>query len=343
MSSKSQRLCVGCKNVKGMCDCVPTNMTKTDNSNILLRSSAHSPSNSIVLSPGGYVDNITIRKNTTACAQECEEVEYVTERSLRDIMKNELAEMLKVFIQQHVTEQFVSATDNMCKQMEKLTSALENFNARMNNVEERVANVEKRLDNNINREDSAVISKLQAEINQHEQDYILNDLEIAGLPEVKNENPLHLTSLLANKLGVTLDERDIVSAERVGRKILVAENDLDKEVAATQARPRALVVRLVRRGVRDELLRAARVRRGIDSSGLVSATAPRPVYVNERLSHFNKQLFHKVREESRRLNWKFVWTKNGKIFVRHDHAQTAIRIRDQKDIARVFGNNTVSP
>lgn len=339
MSSKNQRVCVGCKNVKAKCDCPTTNIAKSDNTNILLRPSALSPSDSVILSPGGSDDNITIRKNTTACAHHGGNLEYVTERSLRDILKNEMAEMLKVFVQQHVTEQFVTATNNMCREMEKLTSALESFNGRLNNVEERMALVEKRLDTAINREDSVVIANLQTKINQYEQECILNDLEVTGLPEETNESPIHLASLLAKKLGVSLSEHDIVSAERVGRKILAER----KEGDTTVVRPRALVIRLVRRGTRDELLRAARVRRGLDSSGVATAAAPRRVYINERLSRLNKQLFYKAREESRRLMWKFTWTKNGNIFVRRDFTQTAIRIRNQEDIERVFGNSTVGP
>ncbi|XP_045542758.1 uncharacterized protein LOC123723611 [Papilio machaon] len=342
MSSKFQRVCVGCKNVKVKCDCPSTNITKSGNSNILLRPSALSPPDNVILSPGGSNDNVTLRKNTTACAQDREQVEYVTERSLRDIMRNEMADMLKVFIQQYVTEQFVTATNDLCKKMEKLTSTLENFNSRMSNVEERVAIVEKRLDASVNREDSSTIANFQSKINQYEQECIRNDLEITGLPEEKNESPLHLTSLLAKKLGVTLDERDIVSAERVGRKMFAAEYDLSKEEGATLVRPRALVVRLVRRSTRDEFLRAARVRRGFDSAGVVAAAPTRRVYVNERLTRFNRQLFYKAREECRRLKWKFAWTKNGNIFVRRDHTQTAIRIHDHADIERVFGNISVS-
>ncbi|KPJ10694.1 hypothetical protein RR48_02962 [Papilio machaon] len=150
-------------------------------------------------------------------------------------------------------------------------------------------------------------------------------------------------SVIFEIYNLTLDERDIVSAERVGRKTVLVENERGTEAAATLARPRALVVRLVRRSARDELLRAARVRRILDSAGVVSSVAPRRVYVNERLSRLNKQLFYKAREESRRLKWKFAWTKNGKIFVRRDYTQTAVRIRDQADITRVFGDATVSP
>ncbi|XP_013174661.1 PREDICTED: uncharacterized protein LOC106123072 [Papilio xuthus] len=329
--------------MKAKCDCPSTSISKSSNSNILLRSSAVSPADNVILSPGGSNDNVTLRKNATACAQDREQAEYVTERSLREIMKNEMADMLKVFIQQHVTEQFITATNDLCKKMEKLTSTLENFNARMSNVEERVAIVEKRLDATVNREDSAAFANLQAKLNQCEQACIANDLEITGLPEEKNESPLHLTSILAKKLGVTLDERDIVSAERVGRKTIVAEYERGKEEDATAARPRALVVRLVQRGARDELLRAARVRRGFDSAGIVPAAAPRRVYVNERLTRLNKQLFYRAREESRRLKWKFAWTKNGTIFVRRDYTQTAIRIRDHVDIVRVFSDITVSP
>ncbi|KAI5652156.1 hypothetical protein NE865_00494 [Phthorimaea operculella] len=111
-------------------------------------------------------------------------------------------------------------------------------------------------------------------------------------------------------------------------------------IPETNGRP--LAVRLLRREQRDNLLRAARVRRGADTSGFNLPAASRPFYVNERLTGFNRQLFRKVREEKQRLHWRFAWTKEGVIFARQDHGKPAMRIRNEDDLTRVFGIATVS-
>ncbi|KAG7295311.1 hypothetical protein JYU34_022316 [Plutella xylostella] len=61
-----------------------------------------------------------------------------------------------------------------------------------------------------------MIADLKLEIQEKDQDMLLNDLEFSHIPEENGENPLQIVALVATKLGVKLDERDIVSAEIVG-------------------------------------------------------------------------------------------------------------------------------
>ncbi|KAL0860142.1 hypothetical protein ABMA27_010449 [Loxostege sticticalis] len=125
------------------------------------------------------------------------------------------------------------------------------------------------------------VTELRLELNGWDQDALLADLEIGQLPEAKGENVMHSVIVLAGRLGVTLDERDVVFAERVGAP----------PAEAGGAHARRVVLRLARRQLRDDLLQAARVRRGLTGEGGAR------VFVNERLTHANRQLFRHVREE----------------------------------------------
>ncbi|XP_069359443.1 putative leucine-rich repeat-containing protein DDB_G0290503 [Maniola hyperantus] len=185
----------------------------------------------------------------------------------------------------------------------------------------------------------ATISQLQNQINDRDQDLLMNDVEISGLQESSSENLISITCLLAKKLGVELDDRDVVTAERSGPRRTLSASD-DGEVRARQPRPRPIVVRLARRAVRDNLLRAARVRRGADSSGITTDAEPRRFYVNEHLTRTNRQLFYKAREESRSKNWRFVWTKGGRIYARKTVTGPVHRIRSETDIRKVFLNDS---
>ncbi|XP_064076282.1 uncharacterized protein LOC135194597 [Vanessa tameamea] len=175
-----------------------------------------------------------------------------------------------------------------------------------------------------------LITQLRLDLNERDQELLLNDVEITGLEEKSGENSTHLIMSLAKKLGADLDERDIVSVARSGPRRIAADS------GERPPRPRPLVVRLARRSVRDTLLRAARVRRGTDSSGITD-TEPRRVYVNERLTGTNRQLFYKTREECRRHGWRFSWTKNGRIYVRKNDSSEIRRIRSSSDIEKFFG------
>ncbi|KAL0841059.1 hypothetical protein ABMA28_014824 [Loxostege sticticalis] len=164
------------------------------------------------------------------------------------------------------------------------------------------------------------VEELKLELNERDQEALLADLEIGQLPEQKGENPVHAVIVLATRLGVPLEERDVVFAERVGAP-----------PAEAGGRARRVVVRLARRHLRDELLRAARVRRAVTAEG------GGRVFINERLTRPNRQLFHRVREECRRLEWRYSWTRRGRIFARKSDGAQVFQLRSPGDLERVFG------
>lgn len=181
----------------------------------------------------------------------------------------------------------------------------------------------------------ATVAQLKDDLNERDQDLLRGDIEITNLPEIKGENPQHTVTVVAAKLGVDLTEKDIIFAERVGRK---SDSNSQKEGTT---RGRRLVVRLARLSLRDEFLRSARTRRGVTADGLDLGLPATRFYVNERLTHKNKHLFYTVRETAKRLRWRYAWTKHGKIYVRKEEGKTVHQIRSEADIKRVFGETAV--
>ncbi|CAG4996812.1 unnamed protein product [Parnassius apollo] len=100
------------------------------------------------------------------------------------------------------------------------------------------------------------------ELSERDQDLLANDLEISGLPEQKGEVAINTVILCARKLGLDIDHREIVHAERVGilRKSIDDINSSQEEV---RLGPRRIMVRMSRRALREEFLRSARVRRTV--------------------------------------------------------------------------------
>ncbi|KAL0860792.1 hypothetical protein ABMA27_009336 [Loxostege sticticalis] len=219
----------------------------------------------------------------------------------------------------------VTALDERISSLESRTNSIGKDSAgRLGAVEQRLEAVEARrpgpeTDAGAVAELERTVSVLRQELNDRDQEALLADLEIGQLPEAKGENVLHSVCVLASRLGVPLEERDVVFAERVGAP-----------PAEAGGRARRVVVRLARRHLRDELLRAARVRRGVAEGG-------GRVFVNERLTRSNRQLYHQVREECRKLQWRYSWTRRGRVFVRRSDGAQVFQIRSPDDFLRVFG------
>ncbi|XP_047997244.1 uncharacterized protein LOC125234864 [Leguminivora glycinivorella] len=208
-----------------------------------------------------------------------------------------------------------------------------------------------------------IVDQMKLEINDRDQALLLNDVEISGVPEHKSESTIHIVQTIALKIGLNIDERDIVSANRVGQPrtsnteggrshqdnrtsssetaSASANQDLIRNSgSASGPRPRPLVVRFTRRALRDELLKSARSRRGLDSRDVGPPDhIPTKLYLNDRLTKTNRSIFWQARQAANAANWKYVWTRDGRIYARRSDSGEckAVPIKTEKDIARVFG------
>lgn len=247
----------------------------------------------------------------------------------------------------------------LCSDMRDVRVEISEFRSSLKANQEKMTSIENRLtaleSSQSPDSDSRALSKLEeniknltTELHNRDQISLLNDLEITGIPETQGENPIHIVSLLATKIGMSLDERDIVSAERIGAPTSIQTSTASTTTAAATAagaavirQPRRIMIRFTRRTTRDKYLQSARVRRGITSDDIVSAAPPTRVYVNERLTKFNRQLFAKAREACRRKQWKYCWTRDGRVLVRKENGIPYVRITSDEDFDRVFGKDTV--
>lgn len=186
-----------------------------------------------------------------------------------------------------------------------------------------------------NMEFQEVISQLRAELNEREQISLENVLEIAGIPETNGESLMHLTGAVAAKLGVQIDDRDVIRVVRAGPRLLQATS-----ANGPSPRPRPIVLHLARRAIKDDLMKGFRVRRGANSADMgLPPHEPRPFYINERLTKENRALFGKAKEMGRKHGWRFVWTKEGKIMAKRNEDAPYFKIRGEKDLDRVFGGH----
>ncbi|PZC81049.1 hypothetical protein B5X24_HaOG213389 [Helicoverpa armigera] len=225
---------------------------------------------------------------------------------------------------------------NFTTSLTDLKATIVNSNERMYALEARLDKLEEKVNVTVPSSDlEGQVYRLKQELQEREQDLLSNDIEIAGIPEVPGEGITHIVLTVANKLGMPLEERDIVDAGRAGAPRALVEG-------GPAPRPRPIVVRLARRSSRDALLKCSRVRRGATTADMGIAGPPCKFYVNERLTKLNRQLFQRAREIAGRVKWRFVWTRDGKIFVKKENGSTRHRIRTEADLDGVFGNAIVS-
>ncbi|XP_059049502.1 uncharacterized protein LOC131844594 [Achroia grisella] len=105
------------------------------------------------------------------------------------------------------------------QEMAEYRASVAACNTRIDNMERRLDVVEQKVSEaGVGRtaELEEVVHSLQSQLNERDQELLSNDVEIVNIPEIQGENPYHIASVVAAKLGMPLEERDIVSVSRVG-------------------------------------------------------------------------------------------------------------------------------
>ncbi|CAG9087333.1 unnamed protein product [Plutella xylostella] len=169
------------------------------------------------------------------------------------------------------------------------------------------------------------ITGLERETLQQQQWARLQNIEIVGVPENKNECLPDVIKKLATHLNVELQADDVEFAHRVQPKR-----------TAPARRPRTIVVRLRRRIVKDTLIAAARKsRKTLTSECIETGGEKQKIYVNEHLTLHSKQLLMKCKEKAKETSYDFVWTKNCRIYVRKNEKSPHLLISSEADIKKM--------
>lgn len=193
----------------------------------------------------------------------------------------------------------------------------------------RIKNLEKREENILLLESK--ITEIKQECNAQAQYNLRNELELVGIPEREHENLHHIVLLAMRKVGVEIDDSDIDWTARVGPRIISAMS-----AERSTKFPRPVVVRLLRRSKRDQILKASKSRRNITSSDIDIPGAPQKIFYNERLTRENRMLFRATRAKSKEHGYTYCWCTHGTIYVKQHEGKPAVPVRSNDDLTRIF-------
>lgn len=253
--------------------------------------------------------------------------QLVTKESLRSIMQQELGKTIRDTIKETVSDQLSSINERLSAFHNSLTffnETFEEFKVRLEQKESIITTLQAdndRLKTNVN--------ELTTRLNVVEQHMRENNVEINGIPEHNNENLANTLINLSKTIGSSLNDSDILQITRIAK--LNKDND----------RPRSVIAKLQSPRQRDTILAAVsnynkkHPEDKLSSHHLGIAGKRAPVFVTEHLSPANKQLHAATRKLAKETSHKFVWIRNGRIFVRKDVNHDSIYIRNLDTLNRL--------
>ncbi|XP_060810087.1 uncharacterized protein LOC132904193 [Amyelois transitella] len=251
---------------------------------------------------------------------------------IRVIIQEEMCKALKSTLNETIRDVVSSELRSLNDKVSSIENSLSFFNTQYEQLktgfDDKVETIDQLQKSNEYLQ--STVRDLTSRLGEMEQQMRSNNVEINGIPEYSKENLSTVLVQLAKSVDYPLDSCEVLTTTRVAK--------LNKD---NNARPRAVVAKFRSHTTRDGLLAAiskfnkANPKDKLSSHHLGCGGGKVSVYVSEHLSPANKQLHACTRIKAKQLNYKFVWVRDGRIYIRKNETSQAIHIRSHESLKQI--------
>ena len=236
------------------------------------------------------------------------------------------------------------------KKLAPIRSTLEDLTTSVSFLSERFAAIEKKVkdleimadtvqeeNNNLRLETlrlSKIIEEIKDNMNDMEQYSRRECCEITGIPETPDEDTNDLVIKVGALMDIELDEDDISVSHR-----LPTPSYASRVAMAPSSRPNhttiqpKIIVKFVRREAKELLYTNCKHLRGKTTADLgLGRYSDNGLFISESLTQRNRMLFKECLAFKRKYNYKYIWTQQGRIYLRKGRDTQSRLISSKSDI-----------
>lgn len=310
--TRNSWLCPNCRNKQ----------PKGDNPNISVRPST----------PTGMAEitfNVTRRKvhnqNKLELAQPTPSgsSDYVSRADIKMLIREEMQSVMSEFscdLKQTLNNRFREVSDQLSEFKESLGFLSEQFDTLKADIKTHGAKIS-HLESE-NKSLRAELLTLSSRVRQIDQLSRSTNLELQCVPEHRSENVITVIKQLGQVINFPINDCDISYCARIAK------------ANPNSPRPRSILVKFSTPRIRDSVLAASiqynkrHQDEKLNTSVLGLDDKRTPLYVVENLSVENKNLHAAARLRAKQLQYKYVWVRGGRVYVRKSDTSEAVFVRD---------------
>lgn len=213
-----------------------------------------------------------------------------------------------------------SSDKNASDRHKEITGRLDKIEKQYDDLKVEVKKVKKE-----NKEIRQELDYLQSAVNALQQDKLNANLIIRGIPEIerKPEDLSDMVLYLFSKVSTKCSKENVTLTIRLGNK-------------NNEGKKRPILVKLTDEVLKTEIMSELKKQR-FNCSNLCYYNEPWGsesdiIYVGDNLTQTSSTLFYEARKLKLQHLVKYVWTKNGKIFVKQSEGQVAYRIQNVQQL-----------
>ena len=227
--------------------------------------------------------------------------------------------------------------------LEDLTTSASFLSERFDAIEQKVKDLEITADtvqkeNNYLRLEtlrlSKIIEEMKDNINDMEQYSRRECCEITGIPETPDEDTNDLVIKVGALMDIELDEDDISVSHR-----LPTPSYASRVAMASSSRPNhttiqpKIIVKFVRKETKELFYTNRKHLRGKTTADLgLGRYSDNGLFISESLTQRNRMLFKECLAFKRKYNYKYIWTQQGRIYLRKGRDMQSRLISSKSDI-----------
>ncbi|CAK1588705.1 unnamed protein product [Parnassius mnemosyne] len=265
------------------------------------------------------VRNITVRGNKKQpCSPPCKSSDTpVTTEEVKEIVQTVIQkEMESLYnkMSKSILDTLNKQLKDVSEELSKVKESIEFMNAEFEECKMESIAMKKSYKElqDENCKVKSAVQELTIRVNQLEQSARSSNAEIQCVPERKTENVLNIVKDICKVINCNISDDKIVNCTRIAK------------INRSSPRPRSIIVQFTTPFIRDQFLASAIKFNKIDVSNKLNSTHlgipgnKIPIYILEHLSPANKALHAAARIKAKENNFKYVWVRNGRIYMRKD-------------------------
>lgn len=170
---------------------------------------------------------------------------------------------------------------------------------------------------------------IESKFNSMEQQRLQNNIEIRGIPENTNENLNQIHAKIIQIIQAESGANDVISIRRSFEK-------------TSKPTPRPIIVEYSNKTIRDSIIdkvkmfnRSSKKEDKLNTNILDFKCKSQPIYLSEHLTNRTKFLLAQTKKNAAEKNYKFVWVKSGKIYVRKTDGAKAFSVFKESDFLAI--------
>lgn len=227
---------------------------------------------------------------------------------------------------QTLKKMFEDLKSSLIQQVDELRKSVEFMSGKFDSICEDIAQTRSELKST--QEEFRALSRenaiLKQEINDLQQYTRRDNVMVFGAPEFDGKSTYEVIDNICNVIGGTDLVQDVSIAHRLPAK---------------PGKSRPIIIRFCKRRSRDEFLQRFKIEAKKDDTGpgistkLIDNNLPTGrITAGEQLTATTRDLINKTRDVAKLRGYQFVWSRDGKVFVRKNERSPVNRITSLQDI-----------